>query len=106
MGWGGTGLRGSGCAAARLDEAVRLAGFLMTMPEVYKYAAPGVAIKALERFEGITTAQEGQVAIDALVAEARAAFAPASEGEDPDAKKKAKKEAEAKRALLQLSCLR
>ena len=76
----------------RLDEAVRLAGFLMTMPEVYKYAAPGVAIKALERFEGITTAQEGQVAIDALVAEARAAFAPASEGEDPDAKKKAKKE--------------
>ena len=76
----------------RLDAAVRLAGFLMTMPEVYKYAAPGVAIKALERFERITTAQEGQVAIDALVAEARAAFAPANEGEDRDVKKKAKKE--------------
>ena len=76
----------------RLDAAVRLAGFLMTMPEVYKYAAPGVAIKALERFERITTAQEGQVAIDALVAEARAAFAPDSEAEDRDAKTKAKKE--------------
>ena len=76
----------------RLDAAVRLAGFLMTMPEVCKYAAPGVAIKALERFEGITTAQEGQVAIDALVAEARAAFAPANEGEDRDAKTKAKEE--------------
>lgn len=76
----------------RLDEALRLAGFLMTMPEVYKYAAPGMAIKALERFEGITTAQEGQVAIDALVAEARAAFAPDSEAEDPKAKTKAKKE--------------
>ena len=81
----------------RLDSALRLAGFLMTMPEVFAYvtADTTLSLNALQKFSGITTAQEGQVAIDALVAEARAAFAPASEGGDSNAKQKAIEELDA-----------
>ena len=79
----------------RLASALRLAGWLMTMPEVYNYAAPGVDIKALERFNGVATAQEGQVAIDALVDECLEAFVPTRDAKDVADDKEAKKAKEA-----------
>ena len=87
----------------RLASALRLAGWLMTMPEVFAYVTEALnkTIKqlpsAIEAFKSIGNAQEGQVAIDALVDECLGAFVrlgdDASGTDEEKAGKQAKKTA-------------
>ena len=68
----------------RLASALRLAGWLLTMPEVYAYVAAAVGGSSLPdpvaAFSDVATALDGQMKIDALVREALAAFAPVEDG--------------------------
>ena len=81
----------------RLASALRLAGWLMTMPEVFAYvtADTTLSLDAVQKFNGVATAQEGQVAIDALVDECLEAFVPTRDAEDAAGDKAAKKAKEA-----------
>ena len=79
----------------RLASALRLAGWLLTMPEVYAYVEAAVGGSSLPdpvaAFSDVATALDGQMKIDALVREALAAFAPVEDGLSDEEKADAKK---------------